>query len=175
LNSQNVNAVFVGHDHNNDFRGQIELDGIPQLPNLMYGRKTGFGSYGPDHGIKRGARVIELYQNQTLPKTWIRTADGVETVQVEHLPRPNRYLKCGEDDQLDSILLISLVIPTMLVVAFAARFILRRWRSRYHAIRAPNQSRYSHTGAPGGDPVVILTRDEDTAAIGNPKTKAAIE
>ena len=37
-----VDWVTVGHDHNNDYYGNI--DGI----NLAYGRKTGYGCYGPD-------------------------------------------------------------------------------------------------------------------------------
>lgn len=46
-----VQWVSVGHDHNNDYYG--EYDGI----NLAYGRKTGYGSYGPT-GVQNGARVF---------------------------------------------------------------------------------------------------------------------
>lgn len=34
--------MFCGHDHNNDFGGFV--NGIE----IGFGRKTGFGSYGPD-------------------------------------------------------------------------------------------------------------------------------
>lgn len=49
-----IRAVFSGHDHNNDFMGN--LYGV----DLVYGRKTGYGSYGPPEGVMRGARVIVL-------------------------------------------------------------------------------------------------------------------
>jgi len=49
-----MRAVFVGHDHNNDYGGY--LDNVE----LVYGRKTGFGYYGPVGNVERGARVIEL-------------------------------------------------------------------------------------------------------------------
>jgi len=49
----NIQATFAGHDHNNDYGG--EYDGIE----LVYGRKTGVGGYGPDF-FQRGARLITL-------------------------------------------------------------------------------------------------------------------
>lgn len=51
-----VKGVFVGHDHINDYWG--ELHGI----RLHYGRATGFNTYGKD-GFPRGARVIKLYED----------------------------------------------------------------------------------------------------------------
>lgn len=53
LLEKGVKALFVGHDHDNDFGGfykEIEL---------VYGRKTGYGYYGPSH-FERGSRIIEL-------------------------------------------------------------------------------------------------------------------
>lgn len=53
LSKQNIEATFCGHDHDNDFGGEfykIELN---------YGRKTGYGGYGPSK-FQRGARVIKL-------------------------------------------------------------------------------------------------------------------
>ncbi len=57
-----VKAVFVGHDHVNDY--WAELDGI----RYVYGRKTGIGAYGGMHedpgngvkGIKIGATLITI-------------------------------------------------------------------------------------------------------------------
>ena len=46
-----VEWVSCGHDHLNDFYGKIQ--GIT----LAYGRKTGYGSYGP-YKFLRGARVF---------------------------------------------------------------------------------------------------------------------
>ena len=36
-----IKALFVGHDHQNDF--VVDYEGI----SLGYGGKTGYGSYGP--------------------------------------------------------------------------------------------------------------------------------
>lgn len=44
--------LFVGHNHNNDYGGYYGLT------ELIYGRKTGFGSWGPYLGTLRGGRVI---------------------------------------------------------------------------------------------------------------------
>jgi len=64
-----VEWVVAGHDHNNDYYGNY--DGI----NLAYGRKTGYGCYGPDK-MMRGARVFEVTQNPYSIKTWVRQEDG---------------------------------------------------------------------------------------------------
>ena len=48
-----ITAMFVGHDHNNDFGGWY--DGIE----LAYGRKSGYNTYGVLHG----ARVVVLQEN----------------------------------------------------------------------------------------------------------------
>ena len=59
-----VLGTFVGHDHVNDFEG--ELYGI----RLCYGRATGFNTYGLT-GFPRGARVIQLYEDKLDFKTWL--------------------------------------------------------------------------------------------------------
>ena len=64
-----VLGVFVGHDHNNDYVGQ--LAGIC----LGYGRKTGYASAYHEI-LERGARVIELYENERKFDTHIRTLSG---------------------------------------------------------------------------------------------------
>ena len=71
VDQKDVKGVFVGHDHNNDFVG--ELNGIL----LTYGRKSG---YAPayDEILERGARVIELYESDTKFKTYITTLEGEE-------------------------------------------------------------------------------------------------
>ena len=53
-NLDNIKGFFCGHDHNNDFGG------VYQGVELVYGRKTGYGSYGPPLHKQRGARVITL-------------------------------------------------------------------------------------------------------------------
>jgi hypothetical protein len=37
--------------------------GVYEGVRLMYGRKSGYGGYGPPPGWLRGARVIELHEN----------------------------------------------------------------------------------------------------------------
>jgi len=51
---EGVSGVFCGHDHNNYYGGWNR--GIE----LVYGRKSGYGSYGPPENVTRGARVITL-------------------------------------------------------------------------------------------------------------------
>jgi hypothetical protein len=64
-----VMGAFCGHDHVNDFEG--ELHGI----RLCYGRATGFGEYGRE-GFPRGARVIRLREGRGQFETWIRVEGG---------------------------------------------------------------------------------------------------
>ncbi|EGR30368.1 metallophosphoesterase, putative [Ichthyophthirius multifiliis] len=54
LRKSNFKAVFCGHDHSNDFGGFFH--GVE----LVYARKTGFGCYGPQEGVLRGGRVINI-------------------------------------------------------------------------------------------------------------------
>lgn len=53
-----VLANFSGHDHKNDYGGSYHKNG--KQIELQYGRKTGYGSYGPVTGVNRGATVITL-------------------------------------------------------------------------------------------------------------------
>ncbi len=66
-----VMGVFVGHDHNDDYVGS--LSNIC----LGYGRKTGYASAYHEI-LERGARVIELYENEKKFDTHIRTLTGTE-------------------------------------------------------------------------------------------------
>lgn len=60
-----IQAVFVGHDHVNDFAG------IDSGVELVYGRATGYGGYGGEQ-VEKGAKLIELnpekgnYSHQTV-------------------------------------------------------------------------------------------------------------
>ncbi|WP_346010278.1 metallophosphoesterase family protein [Paenibacillus sp. SYP-B3998] len=75
-----VMGTFVGHDHTNDFTG--ELHGI----RLCYGRASGYNTYGKE-GFPRGARMIRLRQGVREFETWLRLADGtVVREQPEHVP-----------------------------------------------------------------------------------------
>jgi hypothetical protein len=67
-----VMGAFCGHDHVNDFEG--ELHGI----RLCYGRAGGFGEYGRK-GFPRGARVIRLREGEDAFETWLRLEGGVKS------------------------------------------------------------------------------------------------
>ncbi len=62
LQQQDIMGIFCGHDHNNDFIG--EVNDIA----LAYGRRSGSHAYGH---LQKGARVILLYPNQRIFDTWI--------------------------------------------------------------------------------------------------------
>lgn len=75
-----VIGTFVGHEHINDFWGN--LYGI----RLCYGRASGYGGYGKE-GFLCGARVIELQEGARDFRTWLRLEDGTAIWhQPEHLP-----------------------------------------------------------------------------------------
>ena len=75
----NVRGVFVGHDHLNDYEG--DLHGI----RLCYGRATGYNTYGRDD-FPRGARIIRLHEDTPQFTTWLRLADGSRVAR--EIPRP---------------------------------------------------------------------------------------
>lgn len=74
-------GVFVGHDHLNDFVG--ELYGIT----LGYGRATGYNTYSQDDYLK-GARVFEIHENNTEDfRTYICLEDqSIIRNQHKHVP-----------------------------------------------------------------------------------------
>ena len=68
-----VQWCSAGGDHSTDFWGTYNDI------NLSYGRKTGFGSYGPKF-MMRGARIFEIEVDSNSGamniETWIRQQDG---------------------------------------------------------------------------------------------------
>lgn len=64
---QDIIGIFVGHDHDNDFIGQY--NGIA----LAYGRAAGVDTYGD---LKKGGRIIDLYEGQKHFDTWLIDEDG---------------------------------------------------------------------------------------------------
>ncbi|OCT11357.1 metallophosphoesterase [Paenibacillus pectinilyticus] len=80
LEMGDVIGTFVGHDHVNDYWG--DLHGI----RLCFGRATGYNTYGKE-GFHRGARMIRLREGERAFETWLRLADGtVIHNQPEHAP-----------------------------------------------------------------------------------------
>jgi hypothetical protein len=68
LDKGDIMGVFCGHDHNNDFIGQHF--GVA----LAYGRVSGLDAYGE---LKRGGRIIRLFEGKRCFETYVRTLDGV--------------------------------------------------------------------------------------------------
>jgi len=86
--NDDVKAVFVGHNHGNDYCGMF--DGIQ----LCFGRHSGYGGYGD---WERGARVIELTENPWSLRTWIRFEDGRKEEQgIIHNPSPPFQYQCSD-------------------------------------------------------------------------------
>ena len=80
-----VIGTFVGHDHINDFWGN--LHGI----RLCYGRASGFNTYGKD-GFPRGGRVIELIEGERQFETWLHLDNGtIVRDQPPHTPLPRTF------------------------------------------------------------------------------------
>ncbi|MCR8633122.1 metallophosphoesterase family protein [Paenibacillus radicis (ex Xue et al. 2023)] len=76
-----VMGTFVGHDHLNDYYG--DLHGI----RLCFSRLSGFNAKGPDDFL-RGARMIRLVEGDRRFDTWQRLEDGsVISDPVEHIPQ----------------------------------------------------------------------------------------
>ncbi|CAM4129268.1 metallophosphoesterase family protein [Lederbergia lenta] len=75
LETGNIMGTFVGHDHDNDYCG--ELHGI----SLCYGRITGYNVYGE---LERGARVIQLYEGEHRFESWLLLDNGERTSHYIH-------------------------------------------------------------------------------------------
>jgi hypothetical protein len=87
-----VNWVSCGHDHSNDHFGNYQ--GIT----LGYGRKTGFGCYGPASPLVQGARVFEFTMEPWGIETWVREQSGVvrkETVASYRRSTTYPQYECG--------------------------------------------------------------------------------
>ncbi|MGG1516508.1 metallophosphoesterase family protein [Paenibacillus oryzisoli] len=83
LERGDIIGTFVGHDHENDFWG--DLYGI----RLVYGKVTGYNTFNsrPYNGEHRGARIIKLTEGSRVFETWIRMDTGERIDQTAvHLP-----------------------------------------------------------------------------------------
>jgi hypothetical protein len=83
-----VKGVYCGHDHSNDYIG--DYHGIA----LGFGRKTGYGCYGPPFGWKHGARVLEIEQHKFGAHTWLRLEDGGVEIQKLNDASMRKFLGC---------------------------------------------------------------------------------
>ena len=71
LECGDIKGTFVGHDHVNDY--ESTLHGIQ----LIYGRATGFSTYGREH-FPRGGRVILIEADKETFTTWLRLENGMK-------------------------------------------------------------------------------------------------
>lgn len=74
LEMGDVIGTFCGHDHINDYMGN--LYGI----SLCYGRASGHNTYGKE-GFPRGARLIKLTEGRPGFETWLRLEDGTPIME----------------------------------------------------------------------------------------------
>jgi len=85
----NIQSVHCGHDHDNDYYGMY------YNITLAYGRKTGYGAYGPPPGWLRGARIIDIYENPyQVDFNSIVQQDGTIVTQPQHQPGDNQQYLC---------------------------------------------------------------------------------
>jgi len=101
LANGDIKAMSCGHDHDNDFHGVYK--GIE----LMYGRKTGTGSYGPPDSWgpipeADGSRVIRLTLDTSsggvIVSTWIRLRNGTvldPAQEGKHQPGDKIQTRCN--------------------------------------------------------------------------------
>ncbi|KAJ6245761.1 hypothetical protein M0813_20181 [Anaeramoeba flamelloides] len=91
VDNGNIKLVLNGHDHINDYCTRSKS----RAPDLWmcYGRKTGYGYYNPVPPMYHGARIIQLFNNQTTGTTfttWIR--DRQRRKIFQHLHKPDCIL-----------------------------------------------------------------------------------
>lgn len=84
IDNRNVQAMFVGHDHDNDY--SVDVD---KKIYLYYGRKTGYGCYGPI-SVQHGSRIIRLNERSHSYDTWIRNEDGTITNYTDPVDAPKQ-------------------------------------------------------------------------------------
>jgi hypothetical protein len=133
-----IKALWVGHDHKNDFYG--DFYGIT----LGYGRKTGYGGYGPAIGTARGARVITLKENPFSFETYIREEGGGVDKQSSHnAGYPHYYTCCSKGDRywvvLNRTVVITLTITVMfwwIVMGAIMIFISKRRKNKLKAVKS---------------------------------------
>jgi len=118
-----ISGIFCGHDHDNDyggFVGNIEI---------AYGRKTGYGGYGPPPEFGRGARVIQLTEYldannevQVNRSHWIIHEDlSLETNKTYHTREESEYqYVCGLEDNSPIFYYVGGGLVAVVVLVFLA-------------------------------------------------------
>lgn len=99
IKSKSAAAIFVGHDHVNDYCGHFKTASKFEL---CYGRKSGWGYYNP---TIHGARVIEIKvdSGKVTWTSWIRDEFGDVVDQQWHNPGPAQK-RCGSSGLLKTII-----------------------------------------------------------------------
>ncbi|KAL2913598.1 hypothetical protein HK105_206900 [Polyrhizophydium stewartii] len=128
---RNVVTVQAGHDHLNDFWGSI--GGVA----FLYGKKTGYGSYGPARGVPHGGRMLKLTAFDRTFETWIRTEDGAVDAQIDSARARTRQLHCddaaleGDGGSIEG----ALVVLPIVIVLVALAALGGMWKRNRHRQR----------------------------------------
>lgn len=123
-----IKGVYCGHDHNNDYIG--DYHGIM----LGFGRKTGYGCYGPPWGWQHGARVLEIMDNTEGANTWLRLEDGSVEIQKQNPVSMRKFLGCCSMEGHGRVamgwlgILVS-ILATAAVIALIAIFVVAMLRA----------------------------------------------
>ncbi len=122
--NKDISAMFVGHDHNNDYRGY--LDGIE----LIYGRKVGIEQYGPLADVKTGGRVLTIKEKKnsdgTTKVTWedkIVTFDG--NFEVDK-PFKNRMIPDPDEFNYKILIIVAFILISVSVALYFSRHYLKK-------------------------------------------------
>eukprot|EP01017_Pseudomicrothorax_dubius_P043869 TRINITY_DN7368_c0_g4_i1.p1 TRINITY_DN7368_c0_g4~~TRINITY_DN7368_c0_g4_i1.p1 ORF type:complete len:394 (+),score=51.39 TRINITY_DN7368_c0_g4_i1:49-1230(+) len=130
----NVKAVYVGHDHDNYFGGFWK--GVE----LIFGRKTGFGGYGPAKGMLRGARVIKLTEYWDKDELKVKKNDWMllEDMSIEDNTKSKsdkkaekRQTECALPNRpISHFKLVIMLILGFVLLSLAVGFAYSRCKSR---------------------------------------------
>ncbi|KAI8475327.1 MAG: Metallo-dependent phosphatase-like protein [Monoraphidium minutum] len=158
LRAAGAAALFCGHDHDNDYFGV--LDGFT----LGYGRKSGFGSYGPPPGVLRGGRVLVLREGAAAApaETWLRLEDGSRQDQASSDKRGGgggrrgaRQRRCSRGGDWSEFVRDALSGgPPLLCLAAGVGYGFWQWRAarrlRYQSLATGDEPRGAAGGAARG-------------------------
>lgn len=111
-----VKGVYCGHDHSNDYIG--DYHGI----SLGFGRKTGYGCYGPPFGWKHGARVLEIERNKFGANTWLRLEDGTIEIQKHNPVSMRKFLGCCSMEGHGRVAIgwVGLLVSSLIILSVVA-------------------------------------------------------
>ena len=110
---------------------------------MGYGRKTGYGAYGPPDGIAKGARVIEITEEPFSYRTWVRNEYGeIEDLPI-HSPGGSHLYYCCESIMWLYYTLLSLGLVGI-IIAYITYIALSTYKKSYHLIQEEKQNYFEN-------------------------------